>query len=258
MDYWQKFTKNPHENLLWNLPEQKQGSVCLFGGNDKSFNNEIRFAEKILGTSPLKELKIVLPETLKNKLPPMDNFLFLKATDSGSLDASAELTAAANMSDFNLFLGDFSKNSITNRAVSGACVSAEKPLLITRDAVDLIAESNPEKILEKESVIILASMAQLQKLLHAALYPKMILLSMPLMQIVEILHKFTLSYPLTVVTFHGGNIIVAKDGIVNSVSLEQTSYSPLTLWTGDLAAKIVLLNLYNPNNYLAATTAALF
>jgi hypothetical protein len=78
------------------------------------------------------------------------------------------------------------------------------------------------------------------------------------MQIVEILHKFTLSYPLTVVTFHGGNIIVAKDGIVNSVSLEQTSYSPLTLWTGDLAAKIVLLNLYNPNNYLAATTAALF
>lgn len=258
MDYWQKLSKNPFDNLAWNLPETRQGSVSIFGGNDKSFNTEIRISEKFLNNTKVKDVKLILPDTLKNKLPPVENFLFVKSTDSGSLADSPELTASVNLSDFDLFLGDFSKNSITEQAVESACVSAEKPTLLTRDTIDLIANGNPEKILEKESVIVLASMAQLQKLFHAALYPKMILLSMSLMQAAETLHKFTLSYPVTVVTFHSGSIVVAKDGIVYSVPIEQTSYSPITLWTGELATKIIELNLFNPNNYLKATVAALF
>lgn len=258
MDYWQKLSKNPFDDLTWNLPEVKQGSVSIFGGNDKSFNTEIRISEKFLNNTKVKDVKLILPDTLKNKLPPVENFLFVKSTDSGSLADSPELTASVNLNDFNLFLGDFSKNSITEQAVESACVSAEKPTLLTRDTIDLIANGNPEKILEKESVIVLASMAQLQKLFHAALYPKTILLSMSLMQAAETLHKFTLSYPVTVVTFHSGSIIIAKDGIVYSVPIEQTSYSPITLWTGELATKIVELNLFNPNNFQKATVAALF
>ena len=258
MDYWQKLSKNPFDDLTWNLPETKQGSVSIFGGNDKSFNTEIRISEKFLNTTKIKDVKLILPDTLKNKLPPVENFLFVKSTDSGSLADSPELTAAGNLSDFNLFLGDFSKNSITEQAVGSACASAEEPSLLTRDTIDLIANGNPENLLEKESVIIFASMAQLQKLFHAALYPKMILLSMSLMQAAETLHKFTLSYPVTVVTFHSGSIVVAKDGIIYSVPIEQTSYSPITLWSGELATKIIELNLFNPNNFLKATVAALF
>ena len=33
------------------------------------------------------------------------------------------------------------------------------------------------------------------------------MLSAPLLNIVETLHKFTLSYPITILTFHEGNII---------------------------------------------------
>lgn len=258
MDYWQKLSKNPFEDLAWNLPEMKQGSVSIFGGHDKSFNTEVRICEKILNNTKIKDVQLILPDVLKNKLPPVENFLFVKSTDTGSLADSPELAAAVSVSDFNLFLGDFSKNSITAHAVGSACVSAEKPLLLTRDSVDLITGETPEKILEKEFVIVLASMAQLQKLLQAMLYPKMILLSMSLMQAAETLHKFTLSYPATIVTFHSGSIVVAKDGIVYSVPIEQTSYSPITLWTGDLATKIIELNLFNPNNYLQATVSALF
>ena len=258
MDYWQKLSKNPFDDLAWNLPEVKQGSVSIFGGNDKSFNTEIRISEKFLSNTKIKDVKLILPDALKNKLPPVENFLFVKSTDSGSLADSPGLTASVNLSDFNLFLGDFSKNSITEQAVGSACVSAEKPMLLTRDTIDLIANGNPENLLEKEPVVIFASMAQLQKLFHAALYPKMILLSMSLMQAAETLHKFTLSYPVTVVTFHSGSIIVAKDGIIYSVPIEQTSYSPITLWTGELATKIIELNLFNPNNFQKATVAALF
>lgn len=258
MDYWQKLSKNPFENLAWNLPEQKQGSVSIFGGHDKSFNTEVRITEKILNNTKIRDVQLILPDSLKNKLPPVENFLFARSTDTGSLAESPELTAAANVSDFNLFLGDFSKNSITAKAVAGACVSAEKPLLLTRDTIDLISSENPENIFEKESVIVLASMAQLQKLFQAMLYPKMILLSMSLMQAVETLHKFTLSYQATVVTFHSGSIVVARDGIVYTLPIEQTSYSGVTLWGGELATRIVEFNIFNPNNYLQATVAALF
>ena len=109
-----------------------------------------------------------------------------------------------------------------------------------------------------EKLIIFASMAQLQKLFRAVYYPKVLLLSQSLVQVAEALHKFTLSYPISIITFHSGQILVAKNGNVNVVPLEKSGYSPITIWNGELAAKIVALNLYNPDNFLVTTTTALF
>ena len=69
MDYWQKLSKNPFDDLTWNLPEVRQGSVSIFGGNDKSFNTEIRISEKFLNNTKIKDVKVILPDALKNKLP---------------------------------------------------------------------------------------------------------------------------------------------------------------------------------------------
>ena len=85
----------------------------------------------------------------------------------------------------------------------------------------------------------------------------MIMLSQPLVPALETLHKFTLSYPVTLCTFHQGQIITAHQGQVITTPLELTTYSPLTLWSGQLAANILALNLYNPGHPLEATTAAL-
>ena len=131
-----------------------------------------------------------------------------------------------------------------------------KPLVITRDSVDLLA---PEagRWLTRENTFVVASMIQLQKIFRAVYYPRMILLSQPLIPVLETLHKFTLTYPVTIVTFQEGNLIVAHRGQVTTTSLASTTYSPLTLWSGQLATKILALNLYNPNKPLEATTAAL-
>ena len=128
--------------------------------------------------------------------------------------------------------------------------------MLARDSLDALA---PEagNWLNRDHLIIVASLLQLQKLLRAIYYPRMIMLSQPLVPALETLHKFTLSYPVTLCTFHQGQIITAHQGQVITTPLELTTYSPLTLWSGQLAANILALNLYNPNHPLEATTAAL-
>ena len=258
MNYLHKFDQNPHQDLYWNTPERKQGVIGVVGGNAQSFRIPISIAETIINNYPIKTVNLILPDALKTILPPIDGLVFLPSTDSGSFASSESLAKAINATDFNLIVGDLSKNSITAKAVRSACQSSEKPLLITRDSIDLIVSEITEKTLMNENLIIFASIVQLQKLFRAVYYPKVLLLSQSLVQVAEVLHKFTLSYPVSIITLHNGQILIAKNGTVNVMPLEKSGYSPLTIWNGELAAKIMALNLYNPNNFLAATTAALF
>ena len=258
MDYFHKYDANPFTDLAWNIPDQKQGSILVAGGNGQSFQNVIRTAEKLADQFPIKELKIALPNSLKNKLPPLDNIIFLPATDSGSFANSENFKTALDTYDFNLLTGDFSKNSITATAITEACTNTTKPTLITRDTVDLITAKNPELLLMNENIHLFASLASLQKLFRAVYYPKVILLTQPLMQIAEALHKFTLSYPVSIITFHDGQVVIAKNGNVSAAPLEKTDYSALTFWFGEAAGKIAAYNLFNPNNFEEATISALF
>ena len=257
MDYFEKIEKNPHEDLYWNIPEKKQGAVNVIGGNAQSFRTEIKVAEFLSEKYPIEKVDAILPENLKKQLPPLPNFKFLPATDSGSFSGEG-LADALNVADFNLLIGDLSKNSVTSKAVAGACESSEKPTLITRDVVDLLADNQLEKLLLNDNLILFGSLAQMQKVLRAVYYPKMLLLSQSLIQVAEVLHKFTLSYPANIITLHNGQILIAKNGEVKAVQLEDSKYSPITLWNGELAAKIVAMNLYNPNNFLKSTIAAIY
>ena len=256
MDYFEKIENNPYEDLYWNISEKKQGAVNVIGGNGQSFRTEVKVAEYLAGNYPAETVNTVLPETLKNKLPPVENFKFLPATEGGTFSGEG-LVEVINGADFNLIIGDLSKNAVTGKAVVSACEVAEKMTLVTRDTVDIIAENGPEKVLMNENMIIFGSLAQMQKILRAVYYPKMLLLSQSLVQVVEVLHKFTLSYPVSIVTLHNGQILVAKDGVVKAVSMEKSGYLPIMIWSGELAAKIVALNLYNPNNFIKATIAAI-
>ena len=258
MDYFEKLEKNPYEDLKWNIPERKQGIVNVIGGNGQRFRDEVKVAEFLEANYPLQEVKVVVPEALRGKLPDLPNFVFLPAVESGSFDESQGLIDAFGASDYNLVLGDLSKNAVTGKAIASACRNAEKMTLITRNAVDLLAENSPERWLMNENIVIFASVMQLQKLLRAVYYPKMLLASQSLVQVSEVLHKFTLSYPVGVVTLHDGQILVAKDGMVKAVALVNSGYSPIMFWSGELAAKIVAMNLYNPSQFISATVCGVF
>lgn len=257
MDFFEKVEKNLYEDLKWNIPERKQGTVNVIGGNSNHFRTEVNVAEFLGANYPIEKVNVVLPDGLKGKLPPLDNFRFLPSTESGSLAESQELINAFNVTDFNLVLGDLSRNKVTGEAIASACKSAERMTLITRDTVDLVAENGAERLLMNENLIVFASMPQLIKLLRAVYYPKMFLQSQSLIQVAEVLHKFTLSYPVKIVTLHSEQVLVAENGIVKAVALSATGYSPIMLWSGELAAKIVAMNLYNPNSFIKATVTAI-
>lgn len=258
MDYFKKYAENPAEEAKWNIPEKRLGKVAVVGGNAQNFRTVVKVAEFLGANYPLENINAVLPDALNDKMPPVPGLIFLKSTEAGSFADAEEIKKAFEAADYNILIGDLSKNAITGRAVVSACENSASPLLITRDSVDLIAENHPEKLLMNENIALLASLAQIQKLLRAVYYPRMLTLTQSLMQVAETLHKFTLGYPVAIVTLHSGQILVAKNGEVAAVPLEKSGYSPLMIWSGELAAKIVALNLYNPNNFVKATACAIF
>lgn len=258
MGFFEKIESNPYEDLKWNVPERKQGTVNVVGGNVGSFRTEVKVAEYIEANYPVREVKVVVPDALKGKLPELPNFIFLLSTESGSFAESQELIDIFGAAEYNLVIGDLSKNTVTGRAIASAVKSSEKMVLLTRDSVDLLAENMPDRWLMNENVIIMASVAQLQKLLRAVYYPKMLLMSSSLVQVAEVLHKFTLSYPAGVITLHNGQILVAQNGTVKAFQLEETSYSPMAFWNGEVASKIVGMNLYNPSRFIEASICAMF
>lgn len=257
LSYWQKQEKPLFEDLIWNIPEQKTGRISLIGGNSQSFHTIVRLSESLSQTFPLRAVVTTLPDSLRISLPPIENLNFAPSTESGSFAKSPALASAIIDADFTIIAGDLSKNSATAIAFSEALSPLENPhLLLTRDTIDLLAPSIAP-LLNNRNLFLVASLVQLQKVFRSIYYPKMIMLSQPLVAIVETLHKFTLSYPATILTFHEENIIVAKDGNIITTNISKTPYTPISLWSGELAGKVAALNLYNPTKPLETTAAAL-
>lgn len=256
-DYW---VKNPNlklfKDLEWNIPEQKSGTLNIIGGNSGSFSTVIHTAEFLFKTFPIKKLNILLPDSLKSKVPPLPDITFLPSTESGSINKSSTLNDFIDSADFTLIVGDVSKNSATSIALSNAIKNTTRPVLLTRDAIDSVS-SEMTNLIEREGFYLIGSLAQIQNIFRSVYYPKMILLSQPLLPIIEALHKFTLSYPTTILTFHQDQIIVASGGKVVTTPLEKTSYTPISLWDGQLAGKISAMNLFTPNKPLEASVSAL-
>ena len=115
-----------------------------------------------------------------------------------------------------------------------------------RDAVDAAAADVTNWSLNETPVTLLATVPQLQKLLRTMYYPKMITLSMPTNQLVETLHKFTLSFEMTIMTYHNEQIIMAQNGEIVTMSLRDTRYTPINLWEGETLINAAILKLWNP------------
>jgi len=263
LKYWQK---QDHvalfQNLDWNFPEQKTDTIAVIGGNSQNFRVPVRLSE-YLTKFPFKNITSILPDALRPKFPDhLPNLIFTPSTESGSFAESPLFEDSAASADFAIFAGDLTKNSITAITVSKALTKILSPdsnshgAIITRDAVDLLT---PEigSFLNSEQLFIIASMSQLQKIFRSVYYPKMIMLSQPLLPTIETLHKFTLSYATTILTFHEGQIIVASHGQISTTPIMNTTYNPISIWNGELVAKVACFNLWNPGRPFESATSAI-
>ena len=126
------------------------------------------------------------------------------------------------------------------------------PLTLTRDAADLI-KNGPQAIVERPHTLLVVSFAQLQKLFQSVYYPKILTFSMQLAQLVEALHKFTITYPVIIAVLHKDYLLVASGGEVTTTEWQ----NPMAIWRGSVAARAASYWLWNPGKPLEAVTASL-
>lgn len=256
--YWKKQTasKPLFPDIEWNKPEQKShaGKLAIVGGNKLGFIavGEAYTVAKELGAG---QVRAIMPDALKRAIPTsITDTVFVPSNVSGgfSREALPELDAACQWADACLFIGDSGRNSETAMAFESLLGSHSGHIIITRDAVDLIRPASSSVVSRPNTTLVL-SFAQLQKLFQSLYYPKMLGFSMQLMQLVETLHKFTLTYPATIVTFHQSQLIIAQDGEVVTQEFDE----PMAIWRGTTATKAATYLLWTPQKPLEAIATSI-
>lgn len=251
-DYWKKQAVGTQlfPDIAWSKPEQRAhaGRMAIIGGNKLGFV-AIRDAYEVANALGAGQIRAIMPDVLKRAVPTsVSDAQFLPSNPSGgfSKEALPEFHAACEWADVCLLVGDAGRNSETAMAFE-SLLDCPAGLVITRDAIDLLMPAM-NRFVERENTVLVVSFAQLQKLFQSIYYPKMLSFSMQLLQLVETLHKFTITYPITIVTFHHNQLLIAHKGQVVTQEFDQ----PMAIWRGFTATRAAAYLLWNKSKPLEA------
>jgi len=257
-DYWKK--QNPASPIFpdieWSKPEtlSQSGKLGIIGGNKLGFAG-VAQAYTVASQSGVGQVRVLLPDGLKKAIPKVIlDTVYAPTNPSGSLakEAIAEMISVGAWADEILLIGDAGRSSETAIAYEQFLQKYTGKLVVTRDAIDLVKNSS-RILIERPDTLIIASFAQLQKLFQAVYFPKVLTFSMQLTQLIEALHKFTISYPVTIAVLHKDFLVVAHDGQVVSTAWT----NPMAIWRGDVASKVAAYWLWNPSKPLEAAATAI-
>lgn len=256
--YWRKQTANKplFEDIAWSKPEQRlrAGKLGIIGGNKLGFAGVAEAYSTALDTG-VGQVRILLPDALRKSLPSsISDAVFAPTNQSGSLakDALTAMKAIGDWADGTLLIGDAGRSSETAIVYEDFTTSYSGPLTITRDAVDLVKNAS-SSVVERPNTLLVVSFAQLQKLFQSIYYPRVLTFSMQLTSLVEALHKFTITYPISIAVLHQDHIVVASGGEVVTMPWD----NPMAIWRGQTATKAAVYWLWNKNKPHEAVTTSL-
>lgn len=256
--YWHRQTAETplYPDIEWNKPEQRSraGKLGIVGGNKLGFAG-VAESYSVALAAGVGEVRVLLPDVLRKAIPTtITDTVFGATNPSGSLAkaANGELHALGTWATAVLMIGDAGRNSETAILYEDFLQDYTGPLTLTRDAVDLIKNSSMALVERPQTTLVLA-FAQLQKIFRSVYYPKILTFSMQLTQLVEALHKFTITYPVTIVVLHNNQLVVASGGDVTTTEW----HNAMAIWRGSVATKAACYWLWNPTQPLQAITASL-
>ena len=179
---------------------------------------------------------------------------FAASNPSGGLAKGAlvEMKVIGDWASEVLLVGDAGRNSETAIVYEDFIREYAGQLVITRDAVDLVKNSS-QLLIERPDTLLVISFAQLQKLFQAVYYPKILTFSMQLTSLVEALHKFTITYPVSITVLHKDHLIIASGGEIVTMTWDD----PMAIWRGATAAKAASYWLWNPSHLLQAIASSI-
>lgn len=256
--YWkQQSADTPlFPDIEWSKPETRSqsGKLGIIGGNKLGFAGVAESYSVAIRTG-VGQVRVLLPDVLRKTIPAsITDTVYGPTNLSGSLtkDAISEMTALGAWADEILLIGDAGRSSETAILYEQFLQTYQGKLVVTRDAIDLVKNSSRE-LIERPDTLLIASFAQLQKLFQSVYYPKVLTFSMQLAQLVEAVHKFTITYPVSIAVLHKDHLVIAHDGEVVSTAWE----NPMAIWRGDVASKAAAYWLWNPTKPLEATATAI-
>ena len=258
LSYWKRQTTDAplFPDIEWSKPEQKSqaGKLGIIGGNKLGFAGVAEAYSTALQTGA-GHIRVLLPDALKKAIPAtITDAVFAPTNPSGSLsqDAIAEMNAVGEWASSVLLIGDAGRSGETAVLYEQFIQKYTGQLVVTRDAIDLVKNS-AELLVERPNTVLIASFAQLQKIFQAIYYPKVLTFSMQLTNLVEAVHKFTITYPVTIVVLHKDTLVIASNGQVTS----QVWNNPKLIWRGSVAAKAAAYWLWTPGKPLEAITSSI-
>ena len=225
-DYWhQQLADKPlFPDALWSRPERRNtaGKLLIIGGNGYGFAAPAE-AFSVAQKAGIGEARVVLPDVLRKTIGK--TFVagqFVPSTPSGSFShkALADIIDMSNWAEGILLAGDLGRNSETAMLIEKFIANYHSQLVITKDSADYVINT-PAIILDRRDTTLVISLGQLQKLAMSLSFAKHFTFKMDLLQMVEVLHEFTIAYPINIVVKHLGYIFVAIKGeISNTKSTE--------------------------------------
>jgi NAD(P)H-hydrate repair Nnr-like enzyme with NAD(P)H-hydrate dehydratase domain len=256
--YWRQQTpeKPLFPDIEWAKPEQRSqaGRLGIIGGNKLGFAGVAEAYTTALAAG-VGEVRVLLPDVLRKTIPvSMTDVIFGATNPSGSLarDAEVELKAIGSWASGVLMIGDAGRNSETAILYEAFLQDFTGPLTITRDAVDLVKNST-STLVERPQTLLVVSFAQLQKIFQSVYYPKVLTFNMQLAQLVDAVHKFTVTYPCSIVVFHKDYLVSAHGGEVTTTQWQ----NPMAIWRGQTAARAASYWLWHPQKTLESVSASL-
>ena len=256
--YWKKQTSTVplFPDIEWSKPENKgmAGKLGIIGGNKLGFAG-VAEAYSVALNVGVGTIRVLLPDALKKTIPAaITDAVFAPTNPSGSLnkDALTEMNAMSSWADEVLLIGDAGRSSETAILYEQFIEKYQGQLILTRDAIDLVKNS-AELLVERPKTVLVTSFAQLQKIFQAVYYPKVLTFSMQLTNLIEAVHKFTITYPVTIVVLHKDHLVIAHGGEVISQNWE----NPMLIWRGSVAAKAAAYWLWSPAKPLEAIASSI-
>lgn len=259
--FWQvQDPKKPlFEDLLWSRPENKAqaGKLLIVGGNAHGFS-DVALAFVNANKAGAGTIKILLPDALKKVVgKTLENTTYSPSTPSGSFAkrALADLIDYASWADIVLLAGNFGRNSETAIFLESFVDKYKGSIVIANDALDYFLP-NPINLLGRRDTVLVATIAELQKLSIKLNPENVIKFDMSLVQLVESLRQFSELTPSYIITKHLDNILVAVNGWVSTTKISE-KFEPWRVAVSAYSSVWLMQNASKPFEALTSSIADL-
>jgi len=242
-------------DLLWSRPQNRRqaGKLLIVGGN--SFGLAAPAAAFAAATAAgAGSVRVLLPEATKKSLGK--GFLeadFAPSTPSGSFSRQAlsVLLEIAEWADGVLLAGDFGRNSETAILLENFIQKYTGQLTFAGDSLDYFLAN--DAMTSRHHSVMIINLGKLQKLAKNTRPATPILHSMDLLALVNLLSDWTKDKPISLITKHSDNLIVATTGRVST-----TPFKKDTDWQVELPAYASVWWLQQPDKPFEALASAVF